>query len=170
VFHNIDDLLSRVDGVLWAGPSNANPLWSRLVAQRDDGSSQIHPTYRHGATVRFVTGTGDLVTLATGPAPRVVYLHHASDPITWWSPGLAVHRPDWLREPRGPDVLPAMRWCPFVTFWQVTADLMFADDTPLGHGHRYGGELGAGWAAIAPPAGWTTGDTTRLRTLIDSHG
>jgi uncharacterized membrane protein len=171
VFAGIDDLVDRVDGVLWAGPTSANGLWSQLVAGRDGGSSQIMPSYQQGRTVRFATGTADLDTATgPGPAPRVVYLHHASDPITWWSPQLVVHKPDWLDEPRGRDVLPAMRWYPFVTFWQVTADLLFADDTPLGHGHRYGGELAAAWAAIVPPVGWTAQDTARLSALIDSHG
>ena len=33
------------------------------------------------------------------------------------------YRPDWLEEPRGPDVDGAMTWIPFVTFMQTTADL-----------------------------------------------
>jgi uncharacterized membrane protein len=83
---------------------------------------------------------------------------------------LAVRRPDWLSEPRGFDVLPAMRWYPFVTFWQVTADLIVAQDTTPGHGHKYGSELATGWAAIAPPAGWTPNDTARLVRLINARG
>jgi uncharacterized membrane protein len=170
-FAGIEDLVHRVDGVVWAGPTSANGLWSRLVAGRDGGSSQVLPTYGQGRTVRFATGTADLATPPDpASAPHVVYLHHASDPITWWSPGLVWHKPDWLSEPRGRDVLPAMRWYPFVTFWQVTADLLFADDTPLGHGHRYGGEFAAAWATLVPPAGWTARDTVRLSALIDSHG
>ncbi|OLE24773.1 MAG: hypothetical protein AUG49_12525 [Catenulispora sp. 13_1_20CM_3_70_7] len=169
VFGGIQDLVHRVDGVVWAGPTSANSLWNQLVDGRDGGSSQIRPTYQQGRTVRFATGTADL--LAPGdPTPRVVYLQHASDPANWWSPVLAVHRPDWLSEPRGRDVLGAMRWYPIVTFWQVTADLIFADDTPLGHGHRYGGELAAAWAAVAAPPGWTAGDPARLCALVDSHG
>jgi uncharacterized membrane protein len=170
-FSSIEDLVHRVDGVVWAGPTSANGLWSRLVAGRDGGSSQILPTYHQGRTVLFAAGTADLATPADpASAPRVVYLHHASDPITWWSPALVWHKPDWLSEPRGRDVLPAMRWYPVVSFWQVTADLIFADDTPLGHGHRYGGEFAAAWAAIVPPPGWTAKDTARLAALIDSHG
>jgi uncharacterized membrane protein len=169
VFGGIQDLVNRVDGVVWAGPTNANALWNQLVAGRDNGSSQIQPTYQQGRTVRFATGTADLLG-ANDPAPRVIYLQHASDPAAWWTPMLAVHKPDWLSEPRGRDVLGAMRWYPVVTFWQVTADLIFADDTPVGHGHRYGGELAAAWAAIVPPPGWTAQDTTRLSALIDSHG
>ena len=34
---------------------------------------------------------------------------------------------------RGRDVLPDMHWFPFVTFWQVTADLPGATGVPSGH-------------------------------------
>jgi uncharacterized membrane protein len=43
-----------------------------------------------------------------------------------------------LREPLGPDVDPGMRWLPFVTFWQVTLDMVFSADVPSGFGHAYG--------------------------------
>lgn len=170
---DLDDLRGRVDGVLWAGPLAANPLWSSLVADRDRGTRAVDPSYQRGRTVRFATGTsGDLTDLSgPWPGPRVLYVQHASDPITWWSPALVYRPPDWLREARGTDVLSAMRWYPFVTFWQVTADLVLAQDTGLGHGHRYGGELATGWAAVAAPPGWTAQDTARLAALINSpHG
>jgi uncharacterized membrane protein len=165
------DLSGRVDGALLAGPMAANRLWSSLVAGRDRGTTEVEPRYQQGRIVRFAANGSDL-TDVTGPwpGPRVVYLQHASDPITWWSPLLALRRPDWLREARGPDVLPAMRWYPFVTFWQVTADLVLAQDTTLGHGHRYGGELATAWVAIASPPGWTDRDTARLVHLIDTRG
>src|SRR6266511_3402538 len=169
-FAGIADLTRRVDGVLWAGPTQANALWSTLVAHRDPGTPQVRPVYEQGRTVWFADSVADLTGRPPWPAPRVVYLQHASDAATWWTPELLVRRPDWLDEPRGRDVLPAMRWYPFVTFWQVTADLAFADETPLGHGHRYGGEFAAAWAAIAPPTWWNARDTDRLVALIDSHG
>jgi len=170
-FPGIEDLAGRVDGILWAGPLGANRLWSQVVAGRDPGSREVLPSYQQGRTVRFADSTSDLIGLADRwPTPRVVYLQHASDPATWWSPTLLVRPPDWLREPHGRDVLPVMRWYPFVTFWQVSADLVIADHTALGHGHRYGGELAAAWAAIVPPAGWTQLDTQRLADLVDSHG
>jgi uncharacterized membrane protein len=168
---DLGDLTGRVDGILWAGPLSGNRLWSRLVEQRDRGSRQIMPSYQQGRTVRFASDVGDLTAPAGGwPAPRVVYLQHASDPATWWSPGLAIRPPDWLREPHGKDRLPVMRWYPLVTFWQVTADLVFAEDTAPGHGHRYGGELAAAWAAIVPPPGWTARDTRRLVELVGADG
>ena len=62
---------------------------------------------------------------------------HPSDPIVWWSPHLIFSQPDWISEPPGKDVLKGMFWMPFVTFWQVTADLPFATGVPAGHGHKY---------------------------------
>ena len=96
----------------------------------------------------------------------MVYLQHASDPIVWWSPHLLLHRPDWLAEPRGADVDPSMRWIPWVTFWQVTADMVFSTGVPAGHGHVYKQEYVDAWAAVTQPPDWTPDDTTRLRELI----
>ena len=83
----------------------------------------------------------------------------------WWSPSLLLHQPDWLREPRGADVLPATQWLPWVTFWQVTADMVYSTGVPDGHGHVYKKEYVDAWAAVTQPAGWTAADTTRLRKL-----
>ncbi len=96
----------------------------------------------------------------------MVYLQHASDPVVWWSPNLLLHAPDWLREPRGADVSPSMRWLPWVTFWQVSADLAFSTGVPDGHGHVYKAEYVDAWAAVAQPDGWTTQDTGHLREII----
>jgi uncharacterized membrane protein len=119
------------------GPTNNNPLWSMLVSGRDAGSTEARPVYQRGVTVRFASETSELAGPdAFWPAPRVVYLQHASDPITWWSPELLVREPGWLRETRSGDVPPAMRWYPFVTFWQVSADLLSARQTPNGRRGR----------------------------------
>ena len=92
-------------------------------------------------------------------------LQHPSDPVVWWSPDLLFARPDWLIEAPGRDRSPAMRWYPLVTFFQATADLTNAADVPAGHGH-YGDSMLDGWAAVAPPPGWTSRDTERLRTAL----
>jgi uncharacterized membrane protein len=84
----------------------------------------------------------------------------------YWDPELAVARPDWLEEPAAEDVLPSMRWLPFVTFWQVSADLVFSLEQPSGHGHDYRYEFIAAWAQVAPPPGWTAQDTERLRRFL----
>ena len=58
---------------------------------------------------------------------------------------------------RGPDVSAGMTWMPFVTFWQVTADMAFSTGVPEGHGHHYVADYVNGWADVAQPPGWTRG-------------
>lgn len=166
-FSGVADLRNRTDGVLWVGPPNFSRLWSSFVERRDPGTPQHLPIYDGGATVRFASHPDDLRRPATPwYPPRVAYLQHASDPVVWWSPRLLLRRPDWLAEPPGRDVHPAVRWVPLVTFAQVTGDLVNAQRAPVGHGHRYGPMLADAWAAIAPPPGWSDADTERLRGLI----
>jgi uncharacterized membrane protein len=95
-----------------------------------------------------------------------VYLQHASDPIVWLSPDLILHRPDWPTEPPGPDVTSEMVWIPFVTFWQVAADMLETVDTPPGHRHTYTLEFVDGWATLLQPAGWTPQQTDQLKQIL----
>ena len=119
------DMANRLSGALFSGPPVFNPLYRSFVDDRDPGSPEIEPVFRDGETVRFVLdpAAGEPPGDAPWDGTRVLYLQHASDPVTWWSPDLVLNRPDWLEEPRGPDVDGAMTWIPFVTFGQVTADL-----------------------------------------------
>jgi uncharacterized membrane protein len=167
-FSGVDDIRNRVDGMLLVGPPNRNGLWREIVADRDAGTPEVLPTYERGVTVRFGNDPAtDLARPATvWETPRVVYVQHASDPIVWWAPRLAVRRPDWLAEPRGPDVLPSMRWYPFVTFWQVTADMAFSTGVPGGHGHNYGAQAVPAWVDILPPPGWTPDRTEALTKIV----
>ena len=59
-----------------------------------------------------------------------------------------------------------MSWYPVVTFWQVSADLLHADDVPGGHGHNYRTLVLDAWAAVAAPDGWTARDTERARQVL----
>ncbi|WP_327011748.1 alpha/beta-hydrolase family protein [Dactylosporangium sp. NBC_01737] len=168
-FSGVEDIQNRVDGMLLVGPPNRNELWRRYTAERDPGTREVLPTFEGGASVRFAADPSTDLDGPPGPwsRPRVVYLQHPSDPIVWWTPDLMLSRPNRLAERRGADVLPSTHWLPFVTFWQVTADLAFSNSGPAGHGHRYGTAPVAAWAAIAPPAGWTaarTADLTRTMT------
>ena len=170
-FGTVAAIRDTVDGVLWVGPPNSNRLWRQLVDRRDPGTTEVEPVYADGLVVRFADdresiGEPDTPWLF----PRILYLQHASDPVVWWSPDLIFSRPDWLSEPPGPDRLPQMRWFPFVTFWQVSADLTNAAGVPDGHGHNYGTTVLDGWIAVTAPAGWTETDTERVRfalTVID---
>jgi len=166
-FSGLADVRNRTDGIVFAGPPNFNVLWSSLMAGRDPGSLERLPVYQQGQTVRWAATPADLGQPPTPwPSPRMLYVQHASDPVVWWSPHLLLHQPDWLREPRGADVSGSMDWLPWVTFWQVSADLAFSTGVPPGHGHVYKQEYVDAWAAVAQPGGWTAEDTTRLREII----
>ncbi len=175
-FASLPDVLARTDGAVWAGTPGFTPLWQELTDGRDAGSREIHPVVDDGRQVRWGVALrdDDGASMTDGSAtwqhPRVVYLQHASDGVTWWSANLLLDRPDWLREPRGADVLPDVRWFPVATFFRVGIDLFVAGEAPAGHGHTFVGEYADAWAAVAPPPGWTADATTRLRTVLDEPG
>ena len=158
-------------GILFAGPPNFNTLFRIFSDNRDPGSPEVQPIYQAGQTVRFANNAGKAIPPAGQPwnGSRVLYLMHPSDPIVWWSPHLIFGHPDWISEPPGSDVLGTMFWMPFITFWQVTADLPFATGVPDGHGHRYSAEYVDGWNAVMRPAGITPQDLTDLRKIIASE-
>ncbi|OBK17470.1 alpha/beta hydrolase [Mycobacterium asiaticum] len=166
-FMSLNNVIARTDGALFSGPTFQNTIWTQLTRTRDSGSPQWLPIYDDGRNVRFVAHSDNLDRpKRPWDHPRVVYLQHASDPIAWWTPDLLFSEPDWLREKRGYDVLPEMRWIPLVTFLQVSADMAVAVDVPDGHGHRYVANVADGWAAVLSPPGWTPAKTQRLRPLL----
>ncbi|MET8775937.1 alpha/beta hydrolase [Nocardia sp. NPDC050713] len=168
-FDGLADLRAKVDGALWVGPPNSNRLWQQFVQRRDPGSREVEPVYADGLVVRFADDAADLARPdSEWRAPRIAYLMHASDPIVWWSTDLIFSQPDWLSEPRGSDVSSQMRWAPFVTFWQVAADLTNAQGVSDGHGHRYGSLVLDGWAAIAAPPGWNAELAERVRFQLEA--
>ncbi|WP_194817140.1 alpha/beta-hydrolase family protein [Nocardia sp. XZ_19_385] len=168
-FDGLSDLRAKVDGALWVGPPNSNQMWKQLVSRRDPGSREVEPMYADGLVVRFAAGSSDLARPTTEwRPPRIAYLQHPSDPIVWWSTDLIFSQPDWLAETRGSDVSSQMRWWPFVTFWQVAADLTNAQGVTDGHGHRYGSLVLDGWVAIAEPPGWTADLSDKIRTQLEA--
>ncbi|MEU9996999.1 alpha/beta hydrolase [Streptomyces sp. NPDC050848] len=167
-FDGPDDLLARTDGALLLGTPNFSPTSQEIRRDRDPGSPVWRPQYEGGARVRFAQFPA--ADLARPPArwqfPRAVYLQNASDPVVWWSPDLLLERPEWLADPLGPDITPEVDWFPFVAFWQTSIDMAVSYGVQAPHGHRYGAGAVDGWAAVAPPEGWTAADTTRLRAYI----
>jgi uncharacterized membrane protein len=162
------DLHNRTAGALFAGPPNFNTLFREFSDHRDAGSPEVQPVYQDGRIVRFANDTAAAIPPPDQPweGGRVLYMMHPSDPIVWWSPHLIFSRPDWIGETPGTDVLQAVIWMPFVTFWQVTADLPFSTGVPGGHGHTYTAEYVDGWNAIMRPAGLTSQDLASLRKII----
>ncbi|MFD7710661.1 alpha/beta hydrolase [Streptomyces sp. NPDC059786] len=166
------DLRNRTSGTLFAGPPNFNTLFREFSDHRAAGSPEARPVYKDGRTVRFASDPGAAVPPSDRPwdGTRVLYLMHPSDPIVWWSPRLAYREPDWIGQSPGDDVLEEMVWIPFVTFWQVTADLPFATGVPDGHGHKYSAEYVDGWNSVLRPAGVTALDLDNLRGIIAAGG
>ena len=171
-FSGEQSMANLTNGALWAGPPNFNTLFREFSDHRDAGSPEVQPIYQDGRIVRFA----DDATTAIPPGgqpwdrTRVLYMMHPSDPIVWWSPHLVFSKPDWTSEPPGSDVLRSIFWMPFVTFWQVTADLPFATGVPAGHGHKYTSEYVDGFNAIMQPAGVTPEELTNLRKIIAGDG
>lgn len=162
-FGTVPTMAARTDGALLSGPTFSNSLWQDATAARDPGSPQWLPIYDSGRQVRFIADKQDLDRPdAPWPGSRVVYLQHASDPITWWSPSLILNRPDWLNKPHGRDVLDSVHWIPFITFLQVSADMAVAVNVPDGHGHHYLDAIPYAWAQILQPPGWTDAKTAAL--------
>ena len=160
------DMVSRTDGGLLVGTPNFAQPWSRLTANRDPGSFERLPVVDEGRHIRFASRPADVKLAGPWEFPRVVFWQHASDPITWWSFDLLLHRPDWLREPLGPDVDPGVRWLPFVTFWQVTLDMIFSAEVPYGYGHAFGPDAARLWVDILDPPDWDPATTQRIHDAL----
>ena len=166
-FEDLAEMTNTVDGALLEGPTFTNPLRNEFTDDRDAASPAWLPVYERGQVVRFEDGPGDFDDVpGAWRHPRVAYLQNATDPISFFSLDLLWKPPDWLDQPRGPDVSPDMTWIPAVTFWQVLADLAFSTGVPDGHGHSYGVFAVDGWAAVAAPPGWTSDDTARLKQAV----
>lgn len=159
------------DGVLWSGPPFRNQTWRRITAERDPGTPAWLPEFRGGAVVRFMNQEQGL---DRGDAKwgkfRIAFLQYASDPITFFSTGAAWHEPAWMREPRGPDVSPDLRWFPVVTMLQLAADMMVGT-APTGFGHEYApAHYIDAWLALTEPAGWSEAEVERLRGRFEQEG
>jgi uncharacterized membrane protein len=157
-------------GALWAGPPYSSQLWRSITERRNAGSPVWLPRFRDGSYVRF-TGQENALALPGakwGPM-RVVYLQYASDAVVFFDP-LSVYRaPEWMSEPRGPDVSPQMRWYPIVSFLQLLVDMMTATTTPMGHGHVYAPQhyIDA-WIEVTDVQGWSAADIDRLKAHLAS--
>jgi uncharacterized membrane protein len=167
-FDGLDDVIDGSDGALWVGPPRVNPLWRSLMSGRDPGSPIWRPVYDDGETVRFGPDVESLLAPGSRWAqPRIIYLQHASDPITWLSFDVFWNKPEWLEPPRGPDVSAHTPYVPIVTWFQMVIDLILGTNAPVGHGHKFGPAQAEAWSLILPPTGWATEDTRRLVDQVD---
>jgi uncharacterized membrane protein len=161
---SVANLVARTDGALFTGPTNGNLIWSQIIRARDPGSPVWRPVFDGGTSVRFSNQPEDLLDDdPSWEAPRILYVQHPSDPVTFWSADSLWSAPEWTDDPTGYDVPDRVRWFPIVTGVQGVADLAAGFGAPPGFGHDYRLAFVASWAAIAPPDGWTADDTVRLQ-------
>ncbi|MDY5585662.1 MAG: alpha/beta-hydrolase family protein, partial [Arcanobacterium sp.] len=142
-----------VDGILLTGAPYFNQLRQYFTLNRDAGSTELHPDFASGKTVRFANSLAevhDLIHLSRQDwgSERVLYLQNPSDPVAWWSPTMAWVRPQWII-----DAAPyhAMTWFPVVSNLQMLADMPGSKNVPRGYGHNYGTTVVAGFLALAGP-------------------
>ena len=161
---SLANLVAGSDGALFTGPTAANHIWDQLTDDREPGSPVWRPRYDGGTRVQFANRPADLERPDEGwRRPRVLYVHHPSDPVGNATLEALWRRPEWTDRPQGYDVPARAGWYPVVTGLQEVADLIAGFSAASGHGHNYGVDFVAGWAAVAPPAGWTAADSARLQ-------
>ncbi|MDA8341582.1 MAG: alpha/beta hydrolase [Actinomycetota bacterium] len=163
---SVANLLDHSDGALFVGPTNDNPIWRQIVAGRAASSPVWRPVSPLG-DVAVANSAAELVTSPGANRGRVVYLVHASDPVTWWDVPTLWWPPGWITGPHGPDVPSEVGWFPVVTWLQTTADLMAGFSTAPGHGHNYNNAIAGAFASLVPPPGWTASDSVRLSATVD---
>ena len=159
-------------GAFWAGPPFASQRWPQFTAAREPETPPWSPRFRDGALVRFTTQTN---TTGVADAPwgpmRMIYLQYPSDAIAFFEPSSLYQAPDWMRDPRGPDVSPVLHWVPVVTFVQLLTDMMTATTTNSGHGHVYAARHYLdGWVALTDPPGWDEAKLAALRDWFADKG
>jgi uncharacterized membrane protein len=162
LFEIFDD---PIQGALWAGPPFPTRTWRRITDARNEGTPAWLPEFRNGSLVRFMNQDGPTVPHGTPwGSLRIVYLQYASDPIVFFDYHDAYRKPDWMEEPRGPDVSPALKWYPVVSMLQLGFDMLIATGTPMGHGHVYAPEhYVEAWREVLDKQDWSDEQISRLK-------
>jgi uncharacterized membrane protein len=158
-------------GALWSGPPFASAGWKSATAGREPGSPAWLPRFRDSSVIRFTAQKNalDIPGASWGPM-RIVYLQYASDPVTFFDPHSFYREPDWMKQPRGPDVSPYLRWYPVVTMLQLALDMAMATTSPMGYGHVYAPEHYVdAWVAVTDPKGLAPGDVERLKAMVSKR-
>ena len=165
-FDLITTITDPINGALWSGPPFLSRIWKVVTQSRNSGSPQWRPIYRDSSAIRFMTqdGFSDLGDAKWGSL-RVVYLQHASDPMTFFSTDLAYVNPDWLGSNRGCDISPHLRWFPIVSFLQIAFDIPMATSVPLGYGHNFApADYIDVWIEVTQPKNLGDSDTEKVKT------
>lgn len=150
--------------VVWVGPPAASILWATWQAERTAGPAW-DPVIGDDEITRVLISANDKRGDELKPAPTIVFVAHANDPVVYWSPSIAFSKPDWFDEPLGPGVMPQMRWIPLISFLQVGLDLVGGGEPPE-VGHNYSANMAQSLALGVSPDGWTVEKTQRLNAAL----
>jgi len=157
-----------IQGGVWSGPPFPSTKWRAITNGRNPDSPAWLPTFRDGTMVR-VTGRENALPQAGerwGPM-RFVYIQHASDPMTFFSPDLLFRKPEWLAAERGPDVSPYLTWYPVITFLQVAFDLPMATSVPHGYGHNIAASSYIdAWTEVTEPRACSADQIAQLKRMF----
>lgn len=159
-------MTSLADAALFTGPTRGNPVFGRLIDERDPGTPSWRPEIAAEPNVRVVNDVDDIVAEAGDASwaePRLLWVHHPSDAIGTFQGRNLLVDPGWAEDPGPADVPSAARWFPVVSFVQELFDLMNGFSAAPGFGHDYRTDFAHAWTAIVPPDGWTFADADRLR-------
>jgi uncharacterized membrane protein len=163
----LDLLGDPIDGALWTGSPFFAPYWTHVRDRRQPGSTAWRPVFGNGSLARTLTQDGppEAVVQPWGPI-RLVFLNYGSDPIVNFTFASAWRQPDWMREPRAPDVSPGFRWFPLVTMFQLALDSAISLQMPR-FGHFYvAHDYITGWAALIDIPGWSEARADALRAVF----
>mgnify|MGYP005811095729 CR=1 FL=1 len=168
-FSDVDDLLGSVDGAVFAGSPSNTPLWREITANRDPGSPVVLPVYQGAEHIRFFSQSGDFGDDSpTWNRPRIAYVQHGSDPVTWGGLNVFVRKPEWL-EPgqRSEHISEHMYWIPVVSGLQTFVDFLLGQAVPDDAGHKYGNVMIDAWMSVTGTAPQLAPDAVeRIRDVI----
>ncbi len=166
--HLYDIIGDPFQGALWSGPPFQSRIWNSVTSDRNPGSPAWLPRFRDGSIIRFTNQNNalDIPGAVWGPI-RIVYLQYASDPVTFFDFPALYREPEWMKNPRGPDVSPSLHWIPGVTMLQLLFDMAIATTSPMGYGHVYAPEHYIdGWVAVTVPQDIQPEDISRLKAFF----
>lgn len=157
-------------GAVWAGPPFRNSIWRSIQRRRNDGSTAWLPHFEDGSLFRVLGPSSEESRPGEAWGPiRVVYVVNPSDAIVFFEEEMWFRQPDWLKQPRGPDVSPLLEWVPVITFFQVAFDMLSAANVAAGHGHNYAAlDYARAWVEVSVPQAWSDGDTQRVGLVVQA--
>jgi uncharacterized membrane protein len=159
-----------IDGAVWVGSPYTASLWADWRENRSGGPIW-QPDIDQGAVAQAFIEADELTDPpARWQSRRIALVAHPNDPVAWWNGSLVVWPAEWLRDPLGPGVDPALRWWPIATFWRVGLDLARAATTPPGSGHLYPESTADAMGAVLTPDSWNAEVSRRLNAALDALG